>query len=490
MNEFQDPDVLVIGAGNAGLIAAISAREAGARVTMLEASASAERGGNSRFASAVFRFAHAGKADLRTIVDSDQGVDWDAVEDSAYSVDMFTADVTGGVDESAVDPMLVRSFVAGSQETVRWLAERGVRWHLIPRPGRGPVIRLPRGGEIGVTGNGVALVETLFDVSERLGVDTRYETQAVDLLLDGRKVIGAMVETGGATHELRARTVVLACGGFEASASRRRHYLGEEWGRAKVRGSCQDDGAMLERALEIGAGPKGDWTAAHAVPIDVNAPEMGDLRIGDATARYSFSFGITVNTRGERFTDEGADEMPFVYSEFGRKILGQPDGLAFQLFDRRAETLLEPRYEGAEPVVADTIGQLADALGISSERLVRTVTDFNRACSDGAFDPGAKDGLAAHPDAQPPKSNWARPLDMPPFSAYPVTCGITFTTGGGLAADENGSVLDATGEPLPGLFAAGEILGGYFRSTVPTGAGLMRGAVLARRAGRAAAAVR
>ncbi|GAA1931053.1 FAD-dependent tricarballylate dehydrogenase TcuA [Microbacterium aoyamense] len=482
-------DVLVVGAGTAGLTAAIAARERGASVILLEPSTAAERGGNSRYASAVFRAAHNGVEDLRHLVTPDQGVVWDRVRHDHYPAESFVADVKGAASSEHVDEALVSAFVARSLDTLSWLGERGVVWRLVTRPGdpQGPV-RLPRGGELIVEGNGVGLVEALFATAERAGIDIRYNTRATDLVdLEG-EIRGAVVESTGTRAELRARSTVLAAGGFEADAAARAEHLGAAWADARVRGTGFNTGTMLYRALAHGAAAKGDWSAAHAVPIDTAAPSVGDLAIGDSTARYSFSFGILVNADGRRFLDEGADEWPFLYSELGRRILAEPGGIAFQIFDESSAALLEPRYATAEPVFARTVAELATGIGVDPRHLNRTIEDFNASCPDGAFDPGALDGLRAEPLGQPPKSNWATPLTALPLRAYPVTCGITFTTGGGLSADENGRVLARNGAPVPGLFAAGEILGGYFRSTVPTGAGLMRSATMGRAAGESAAA--
>ena len=262
--------------------------------------------------------------------------------------------------------------------------------------------------------------------------------------------------------------------------------VGPSWDLVKVRGSRQNTGALMDRALAHGAAAAGQFSVAHAVPIDTDAPPVGDLTVGDTTARYSYPFGITVNLRGERFLDEGEDEMTYTYAEIGRKVLGQPGGAAYQVFDATGCDLLEPRYDTAHPVEADTVGKLAAAMGVDADRLVATVRDFNAACPQGAFDPQRKDGLLARPDGQPPKSNWAVPLTAAPFRAYKVTCGITFTFGG-LAVDHEARVLGVDGRPVPGLLAVGEIAGGYFAYSVPSGSGLTKGAVTGRTAGRTAA---
>jgi tricarballylate dehydrogenase len=401
----------------------------------------------------------------------------------SYSASSFTSDIVGD-GRSDVDANLVSTFVERSFQTAEWLRDHGVEWLLLTRATADPEdsgapIRLPRGGELVVKGRGVGLVEALYARAEAVGVDIQYETIVDDIVVEDGRVRGVRLQGEGALREIHAPSVIVASGGFEASAEARAKYLGEEWASAKVRGTRFNTGILIERLVERGAARKGDWRAAHSVPIDIAAPAVGDMEIGDSTSRYSYPYGITVNINGERFTDEGSDEMPFTYSELGRKIIAQPGALAFQIFDDKTTHLLEERYTTASPARAGTIGELAAAIDIDAGALTRTIDDFNSACSDGIFDPGIKDGLAAAPTEQPPKSNWAQRIDHPPYRAYPVTAGITFTTGGGLATDAEARVLAADGIAIAGLFAAGEIAGGFLRATVPTGAGLMRGAAMA-----------
>lgn len=488
MSESGAVDVIVAGAGNAGLLAALAAREAGCEVLLIEASSRAERGGNSRFASGVYRVAHAGAADLKGLVPDDHALPWDRVEIDPYPVERFLNEVVGPAQGFA-DPTLMADVAEQSLDVVNWMRDHGVRWSLamskLPDSLQADEnVRLSPGAELIAEGNGLALVESLFARAEQLGVRIVYGSPVVDLVTSGRTITGVVLRHVGWDETITAPVTILASGGFEASTEARLRYLGPGWDLVKVRGSRQNTGTLLDRAIAHGAASAGHWSGAHAVPIDADAPPVGDLDIGDSTARYSYPYGITVDRSGVRFLDEGEDEMPFTYAEIGRKILSRPGASAYQVFDAAGIDLVEPRYATAAPVEARTIEELGRALGLP--RLADTVRDFNSACPSGRFDPSRLDGLAASPHGQPPKSNWARPLVTPPFRGYRVTCGITFTFGG-LAVDTSARVLAPDGQPVPGLLAAGEIGGGFFAFTVPSGSGLTRGAVHGRTAGRTAA---
>ncbi len=228
-------------------------------------------------------------------------------------------------------------------------------------------------------------------------------------------------------------------------------------------------------ALEAGAAPYGDWESCHAVAWDLNAPPYGNRRIGDLYQKHSYPLGIIVNANGERFVDEGADFRNYTYAKYGREILKQPHQAAFQLFDAKVEPLLRDEYRIAQvtKASADTVGGLAEKLGINREGLSRTVERFNAAVRPGTFDPTRLDGKRTEGVA-PPKSNWALALDAPPFTGYAVTCGITFTFGG-LHINREARVLDTKGRPIAGHFAAGELVGGLFWGNYAVGSGLMAG---------------
>ena len=479
-------DVIVVGAGNAALTAALSAHEAGARALVLEKAPKAERGGNSRFSGGLFRFAYNSIDEVTSLLpDSERAAQ---VEVGQYPADRFYDELMK-ITRGKANPDLSRKVVDESLATMKWMAGHGIEWawtSLWSVAGSDGVKRYNPGSVLEVRGRGVGLVAALFKAVEREGIDIRYGAKVagietsnpdcrVSLLVDGQK----------GTEKLSANAVVLASGGFEANPEMRARHLGPKWETVKVRGTRHNTGEVLEAALEAGAAGAGQWHGCHATPIDAFAPDVGDLKLTDKTNRLSYPFGIMVNRDGRRFMDEGEDLGAYTYAKAGGLILEQPSGVAFQIFDKRTMHLLEPRYETAEPVLGHTIDELEDDLGFAPQSLLSTVRDFNLSTFRGPFDPAIRDGNGTV-GLKPPKSNWAQPLNAPPFTVYPVTCGITFTFGG-LKIDTDARVLNTSGEPIPGLYATGEITGEFFYHNYPGGSGLMRGAVFGRTAGRNAA---
>jgi len=332
-------------------------------------------------------------------------------------------------------------------------------------------------------------VTALHAAGERNGIAILYGTRALSLLLDERQVRGVHARQGSRSFDIAAKSVVLASGGFEANSEWRTRYLGPGWDLAKVRGTRFNTGDGIRMALEAGAMPYGHWSGCHAVAWDRNAPEFGDLAVGDGFQKHSYPFGIMVNARGERFVDEGADFRNYTYAKYGRVVLEQPAQFCWQIFDGKVLHLLRDEYRIRQVTKAraDTIEELAAKLeGVDGAAFLRTMSAYNRAVrQDIPFDPTIKDGR--HTDGlSVPKSNWANLIDQPPFEAYQVSCGITFTFGG-LRIDTEARVIDTEGEPIPGLFAAGELVGGLFYFNYPGGTGLMSGAVFGRIAGTSAA---
>jgi tricarballylate dehydrogenase len=383
--------------------------------------------------------------------------------------------------------------VEKSYDTISWMRGKGVEWELtigkLIDPEKIPEDEeygLPPGGALRAAGEGVGLVKNLFEAVEATDIDVWYESPAASLIMEGSTVKGVRVRREGEHIDVHG-TVILACGGFEANPEMRLRYLGEGWDLVKVRGTRFNMGTMLQQALAAGAQPVGHWGGCHASPVDADAPKVGDLSITDKMSRYSYPYAILVNVDGQRFVDEGEDEVWLTYAKTGAAIRAQPRALAFQIFDQKTLHLLEPRYRTGQPVEAPTIRELASKLGVDPGALERTVEEFNAAVPEGGgFEPFKKDGLCTRSGLTPPKSNWAQMINEPPYVAYKVTCGITFTYGG-LKIDEQAHVLDAEERRMPGLLATGEIAGDFFYHNYPAGSGLVRGAVFGLIAGATAA---
>lgn len=480
-------DVVIVGGGNAGFSAAHAAGERGRRVLLLEKGAPDQSGGNSYYTAGAFRIAHNGLAEIGDLLDPDERHAHSTLP--SYPPDAFAGDMER-VTEGRNDAALTQVLVTGSQDTLRWLRSHGLRFRLMYerqayRDDAGQYV-FWGGLAVGSTGGGEGLMEQHTAAAARNGVEVRYGHQVTELVVDNERVTGVrwrdLDGRSGTTH---AGSVVLAAGGFEANASLRREYLGEGWQHAKVRGTPLNTGDLLQAALAVGAARGGDWSSCHSVAWDANAADDGGNReLTNRLTRQSYPLGIVVNTEGRRFVDEGADFRNYTYAKYGAAILAQPGGRAFQLFDSTTRPLLRTEeYDspGVSVHTAGTIEELARLMDVPAGALSETVEAFNAGIDRSIpFNPSVKDGRAAA--TEPPKSNWAMPLESPPFYAFPVTCGITFTFGG-LASDTSGRVLGEDGRPIPGLFVCGEMLGGLFSQNYPGGTGLTAGAVFGRRAG-------
>ncbi len=479
--------VIVVGGGNAALCTAISAREQGADVTVLERAPFEQRGGNSRFTAGGMRVVYDGNPDMQALMPDLTDDELARTDFGAYSRDRFYDDM-GRITEYRTDPDLAGKLIDESFDTLRWMSGHGVRF--LPMYGRQSFetdgrARFWGGLTVEAWGGGPGLVDSLTDIARRAGVEIRYGTRAVGLELKAGGVSG--VRTTEAT--LPADGVVLACGGFESNAAWRTQYLGPGWEIAKVRGTRFNTGDGIRMALDAGAASRGNWSGCHAVAWDMHAPDFGDLDVGDNFQKHSYPLGVVLNAEGRRFVDEGADFRNYTYAKYGREILQQTGQFAWQIFDAKVLPLLRDEYriKRMTKVSADSLEGLVRRLdGVDADQALDTLRAFNAAVDvETPFDPAAKDGRAAR-GIDPPKSNWANRLDTPPFEAYGVTCGITFTFGG-LHVDHEARVVGVDGAPIPGLFAAGELVGGLFYFNYPGGTGLTSGAVFGRTAGRNAA---
>lgn len=485
-------DVIVVGGGNAALCAALAAREGGARVLLLERAPEDRRGGNTAYTGGGFRMVHHGVETVKSVVPDLSEGEITNTDFGEYTTEQYLDDL-GRVTQYYCDPDLAETLVRNSTETVQWLYGRGVRF--VPRFGRYAFkhegkFKFFGGTVVEAAGGGRGLVQAEYKAAEKNGVEIRYGTQAIGLLRGRGGVQGVRVVSNGLEEELSAGAVVLASGGFEANREWRTRYLGPGWDMAKVRGTRYNTGDGIRMALDIGAQAFGQWSGCHSVSWERYAPDFGELDRPITASRNGYPFSIMVNADGKRFVDEGADFRNYTYAKYGRVVLEQPGSYAWHVFDSQVDHLLHDEYrsKGTTKVQAGTLEELVARMeDVRPVQFLQTVREFNAAVKrDVAFNPNIKDGKCSTGLAIN-KSNWANPLEKPPFSAYAVTCGITFTFGG-LKIDTTARVLDIEDAPLGGLFAAGELVGGLFYFNYPGSSGLMAGSVFGRIAGREAAA--
>jgi len=484
-------DVIVVGGGNAAFCAALAARERCEQVLVLERAPEDEAGGNSRFTAGLLRVAYDGVEDLKRVM-PDLSEDEIARSDfGTYSADQFLDDMAR-VTEYRCDPDLTEILVKQSLDTVAWMRSKGVRF--TAAWGRqafniGGRFKFWGGLTVEAVGGGPGLVDSLTQAAKKNGIEVWYQARATALIADDDGVKGVRLRRAGKTVEVHGKSVVLAGGGFQANPEWRARYLGPGWELAKVRGTRFNTGDVLKMALDIGAAPVGNWSGCHAVAWERNAPEFGDLAVGDQFQKHSYPWGVYLNAQGRRFVDEGADFRNYTYAKYGRVILNQPGQFAWQIFDAKVKAQLRDEYKIRQvtKVTADTLEALVAKLDdVDAEAALAELKAYNAAVqTEITFNPNVKDGRGTKGLAIP-KSNWANTLDTPPFEAYAVTCGITFTFGG-LRIDTEARVISTDGEPIPGLYAAGELVGGIFYFNYPGGTGLTNGAVFGKIAGAGAA---
>jgi tricarballylate dehydrogenase len=451
--------VAVIGGGNAGLCAALAARQAGASVVVLESAPRAFRGGNSRHTRNL-RCAHAEPT---------------AVLTEAYSEDEFLTDLLRAT-RNETDGALARLLVDRSAECSAWMEQFGVRL----QPALSGTLHLSRTNAF-FLGGGKALMNSFYASAERAGIRVAYDAEVVALDIESGEFRGASVRVAGRVEDVRAGTAVVAAGGFEANID----WLREIWGQAAdnfvIRGTPYNTGTLLRLMLEAGAQAVGDPRECHAIAVDARAPRFDG---GIVTRLDSLPFGIVVNRHAERFSDEGEDAWPKRYAIWGRLIAGQPDQIAFSIIDAKAIGTFMPSV--FPPIVASTVRELAAGLGLPADRLEATVAAFNRAVRPGSFNHAALDDCRTEGLA-PDKTHWAQRIDTPPFWGYPLRPGITFTYFG-VKVDDRARVVMGNGEPARNIYAAGEIMAGnILRRGYIAGIGMTIGTVFGRIAGEQAA---
>jgi tricarballylate dehydrogenase len=483
-------DVIVVGGGNAALCAALSARETAKRVLVLERAPEDEAGGNSRFTAGLLRIVYNGAQDLAQLIELSKE-ELERTDFGTYTAEQFLDDMAR-VTEYRCDPDLTEILVKQSFPTALWMRKKGLRFtaawgrQAFKIEGR---FKFWGGLTLEAIGGGPGLVDSLTQIAKKNGIEIWYSARAVSLIADDAGVHGVVVKRAGKTTEVKAKAVVLAAGGFQANPEWRTRYLGPLWELAKVRGTRFNTGDAIRMALDIGAAPVGNWSGCHAVAWERNAPEFGDLAVGDQFQKHSYPWGIYINAEGKRFVDEGADFRNYTYAKYGRVILNQPGQFAWQIFDAKVKGQLRDEYriKQVTKATANTLEELVKKLDdVNADVALKEIKAYNAAVrNDIPFNPNVKDGRCTTGLAVN-KSNWANTLDTPPFEAYAVTCGITFSFGG-LRINTSAQVINTDGEPIPGLYAAGELVGGIFYFNYPGGTGLTNGAVFGKIAGASAA---
>ena len=459
MDFSREYDLLIIGGGNAALCAAIAARALGAGVLIVESAPIHFRGGNSRHTR-----------NVRTMHVAPLGALTEAYTEEEYWQDLVK--VTGG----ETDERLARITIRSTERHVPWMIRHGARF----QPALGGTLQLARTNAF-FLGGGKALLNAYYATAAALGVEVEYDTEVVDLTIRNGRFVSATAVQGGAHHEIRAKAVVAASGGYESNLA----WLRETWGPAAdnfiVRGTPYNMGRVLKLLIRDGAKTVGDPAQGHCVAIDARSPKFDG---GIVTRVDSVSLGIVVNRHAQRFYDEGEDFWPKRYAIWGRLIAGQPEQIAYSIIDAKSMgRFMPPMYP---PFKGQSMSELAASLELDAATLEKTIADFNAAVRPGAFDHTLLDDCRTD-GIDPPKSHWARAIDTPPYYAYPLRPGITFTYLG-VAIDEKARVLLEDGNPATNVFAAGEIMAGnVLGKGYLAGIGMAIGTTFGRIAGEEAA---
>jgi tricarballylate dehydrogenase len=494
-------DVLVIGCGAAGLSAALSALEAGASVILLERSAETDSGGNTRWTEALMR------VDVNRSPTPDFVMGFAAQPGNHVPPAQIAAMQQAPEDWSPsqralpfLDPEVLDAFASSIEPTLNWIHGHGLGFDSAQYP------FIMAGLLTAIRGGGLAVLETLRPLVEQKGGRILYEMTATQFLLDdalgvvGVKALSA--QSGGAN--IRARHTILACGGFEGNPAMLTQYMGEQarYMRPVAEGGWNNKGEGIRLALDIGAAPAGDYAEAHRQPIDPRSS------VSEALVN-AYPFGIVVNANGRRFMDEAPPNPMLLLEEHCRTINRQPGGIGYFIYDAAIDDIpawMRMVRTDIAPVHADTIGDLADRIGVPRTALEAEVATYNAACGSGTFgyarddaaaDAAYQEGAMANPlgvfdglvtqNLDPPKSNWARPIKTGPFGCFPIISSITFTFGG-LKVNRHAQVIRTSGAVIPGLYAAGETVGMMYGTYVGA-TSVLRALVFGRIAGGHAAMV-
>ena len=488
MSDTNYADVIIVGTGNAGFAAAVSASENGAKVLMLEKASEDYMGGNSAL-TIHMRFAYNSFSDLLPLVKDDKQT-YNKLYNkklqelsevvTEYTESDYLKDIMN-VTSGKSDKILSKELVTNSLPTIKWMNKLGHLWS--------PTFDNPTSANVvSFNGKGYGLMQRWKNIALNKGVNIKYNHQVIDLIKNNEDIIsGVVAKTNNENKIYYANSVILACGSFESNAQMRAKYLGEQWRNVKLRGIPNNTGEGLEMAISHGAIPYDDWSTCHASPQDINRPDYdlpGENKSGDYWSRYAYPFSIMVNINGNRFIDEGETWRGLTYAKTGKAILEQKNNMAFQLFDsKHIKAGVLKKYKNPTKYQAGTLIDLANKIKITDkENFINNINTFNKAVQSGNYNPHKLDGKKVK-NIFPSRSNWALPLDNPPYLAYPVICGMTFCYGG-LKTSINGELINKNGDIINGLYAVGEMLGGLWHNNYPSGGGMMAGAVFGKNAGK------
>ena len=488
MSDTNYADVIIVGTGNAGFAAAVSASENGAKVLMLEKASEDYMGGNSAL-TIHMRFAYNSFSDLLPLVKDDKQT-YNKLYNkklqelsevvTEYTESDYLKDIMN-VTSGKSDKILSKELVTNSLPTIKWMNKLGHLWS--------PTFDNPTSANVvSFNGKGYGLIQRWKNIALNKGVNIKYNHQVIDLIKNNEDIIsGVVAKTNNENKIYYANSVILACGSFESNAQMRAKYLGEQWRNVKLRGIPNNTGEGLEMAISHGAIPYDDWSTCHASPQDINRPDYdlpGENKSGDYWSRYAYPFSIMVNINGNRFIDEGETWRGLTYAKTGKAILEQKNNMAFQLFDsKHVKAGVLKKYKNPTKYQAGTLIDLANKIKITDkENFINNINTFNKAVQSGNYNPHKLDGKKVK-NIFPSRSNWALPLDNPPYLAYPVICGMTFCYGG-LKTSIDGELINKDGDIINGLYAVGEMLGGLWHNNYPSGGGMMAGAVFGKNAGK------
>ena len=479
--------VIIVGSGNAALSAGIAALEKGADVTIYEKADKKMAGGNTKYTAGAMRFAYDNNNQLIGLLKNPNDERIKDTDFGSYTQEKFKQDLLNFNDGRPLSHEQ-KILVSKSLETIQWLSSHNVKFE--PIYSRQSFLKNGKyifwgGLTLASQNEGVGLFDQELSAFLSLGGKIFYQSPVLSLYYEAGRVKGIHMHD----EKVVADAVILASGGFEANDKLRKSYIGDNWLKAKVRGTPHNTGDGLKMALKIGAAKHGLYDGCHATPMDLHMKNYGGLDLEPSERKnyrkICYFLGIMINAKGNRFLDEGKNFRNYTYAQYGKKVLEQPGHFAWQIFDSKVFDLLYEEYtfHDAHYVEADTIEGLIKKMdGVNKIETKKTIDEFNNAVDlSTAFDPTVLDGKSTI-GLEIEKSNWAQKIDKGPFKAFPVTGGITFTYGG-LKVDKNGSVLDIDDKPIKGLFACGELVGGVFFNGYPGGSGLTSGAVFGRMAG-------